>query len=586
MASYLPNLAFQPYVTSYAGNANKELGELGTTLNQRYDDNIANYDKLDEYINQINVRDVDAPLKEALKSDTRKAISSIATNGDWENAKTPLRQVARRLANDDIITTAQKNAVASQELDKQRLQAAIQGKPLIQFKDYSNVATVDPQTGRPKLLDTSGVYEGKLDTLQKMREIFADVQADSHAYKSSTPTRDEATGQIYQVGSGSSARYLSKDKIKEVANRSFNDFLNTAEGQQRLKVLTTTNSENPTPVDIESAKKRIKDELVSVGLNKTFADTASESSQKLAPGQGGKPLQPAEEPQLEQTQISGSVANPVLTSLADKLKFKNRGGFVNPGVPAGPGGGFVYHNEGTKYGDLSGVEKKTLDKLAITLGIKKGSNEQYSTKDLAVIQKFANDRANTGVSSTYRAFTDDEINKAKNYVANGNYAGRSFFDKAENKFVPYEQLPDDVKKTLASGETKGIQFSGVYDTDNPFYDLAKQDPLFKGKDVKQFVSPENLTIAGRQYVVGSSLSDKNKTDIDFRELETKISRANRSGVPVTLKTPDGGIRHIVPIDNGLYRIVDNKGNSISNKAFTKEQLAMYARDAKMDIEND
>lgn len=575
MANYLPNLAFQPYVGTYVGNANKELGDLGTTLNQRYDDNIANYDKLDEYINQINVRDVDSSLKDSLKSDTRGAISNIATNGDWENAKTPIREVARRLSNDNAINVAKQNYVTAQKLDEQRLQSAINGKPLIQFKDYHNVATVDPTTGRAHVLDPSGVYEGKLDTLSKMREIFQDVQADAHSSKSSTPTRDESTGQIYQVGSGSSARYLSKDKIQEVANRSFGDFLNTAEGQQRLKVLTTANSENSTPLDRNSALKQIKNELLSVGLNKTFADTASESSQKLAPGQNKVPQNP-ETPQLEQSQINAGTANPVLSGLADKLQSKDRveGKFS---APQGTAYTSIIPSVRNGYGQLNGDEKKTLDKIALALGIKKGTNEQYSTRDLVTLQQFAQQRANTAVSTATHAFTDDEINKRKSYVANGTLKGRSFIDVKTGQAIPYDKLPDDVRKTLESGETKGIQFTGVYDTDNPYYDIAKKDPLFKGKNLNEWVSPENITINGNQYAVGSSLSDKNKTDIDFRKLSNQVSAAGRYGVPVTMKNSSGETEHIVPTGTGKYRLIDSKGNSIYNGEFTKDQIALYAQ---------
>src|SRR5882757_1037584 len=98
--AYLPQLAFQPYVSTPVGQPTKEISDLGTSLNQRYDENIAKYDALDSYINQIQVNDVDSHLKEGLKNDTRNAISNIATNGDWENAKTPIREVARRLNND------------------------------------------------------------------------------------------------------------------------------------------------------------------------------------------------------------------------------------------------------------------------------------------------------------------------------------------------------------------------------------------------------------------------------------------------------------------------------------------------------
>ncbi len=305
--------------------------------------------------------------------------------------------------------------------------------------------------------------------------------------------------------------------------------------------------------------------------------------------------QPASQPQLEQTQISASVVNPAYKELTEKLVWKPKGtrelnddSNGNADIPSG--NIFKYSTKGT-YGDLTPTAQKAMKGILLTLGIKKGNDGHYQlgdkkltpTQAMEQVRQFAKQRSETGVSVATRTFTEEEINKAKNYVANGNYSGRQFFDIEEGKFVLYDKLPSKVKDIIESGETKGIQFSGVFDTDNPFYDIAKSN---KGiKDVKGWVSPENIIIAGKKYAVSSSLSDKNKQDINFRELATKVSRANRTGVPVYLGSGRDK-EAVVPIGNGLYQLKDLSGNLISPKSFTKEQIALYSQQYNLTPEED
>ena len=154
---YLPNLVFQPYVDPYVGNANKEMDELGTVLNQRYDANIAKWDELDAVLNQLSLRETDSSIKDSVLADTRGMIKQIREQGNWENARLPVREVAKRLANDPAITMAQQNFKREQEYRDTINKAKASGINMIDFaQDKYNQSTIDPATGRARLLTFTG----------------------------------------------------------------------------------------------------------------------------------------------------------------------------------------------------------------------------------------------------------------------------------------------------------------------------------------------------------------------------------------------------------------------------------------------
>lgn len=571
------NLPFQPYITPYVGNANKEFADLGTTLNQRFDTNLAKYDQLDSYANQLQVRDSDLHLKEGLVNDVRNTVKNIRENGNWENASIPVREVAKRIANDPVITIAQEN-FKREQAQKDADNKLRQTGATIDFNtNRYGQSTVDPETGRAKLLDFSG-EEKVRDYYQKMNSMFEGVQADGFDNSNSSPTMNPQTGMIYQVGHGSSSRFISKEKIADIAKLNLHNYLNTDEGIQRLRTLTSSNSVNPQPLDTNTAKQVIVNELIDTGLKRVFKQTGNTNSTSVSSvGNFGQP--PPGTPQLEQTPIEGNVANPILASIAAKTsadkttvgKVINQQAYQSAGV-----GAPSIRTETVGGGDftsLSKEEKEIFKKIGTTLGLNE-TNGKWSKEDIKKIQQFAEERTNTGLSPAYKAFTDTEIAKQKAYAANGNYKGRGFYSVADKKFLNFEELPKATKELFNSGKTDGIQFSGVYDTDNPFADMAKASGQYK--DTKGWVSPEKINVGGKDYIVSSSLSDVNKQDIQFRELSNKISRGNRSGIGIYIGT--GNDKELVaPVGNGLYILKDKNGKDIYPKPFTKEQIAIYAQ---------
>lgn len=593
MKDYIPNLVFQPYVSPYVGSVGKELNSLGETLNKRYDDNIAQFDNIDALMNQIQVSDADSTIKSQLLDDTRNIIKDIVASGRWENAKAPIREITRRFRNDPLITKAQNNYKVMQELDALQAQAAMNKEPLVQFQDYKNFSTVGPD-GKPRDLNKSGVFEKKLDHISRMDNLFTGLTPDGYDLKGSSPTINPENGLVYQVGSGSSARYVSLDKIKGIVNNRFNDYLNSSEGQQRLKILTTQNSENPVPLDQETAKSIMKTELLNVGKNRVFSQSSRESSQSIiAPASQlfGSGQTPGSESQLEANQFDGSQFNTTYNTIVDKLDTKPRSivdkekaaninstNFNDP-LRMMNAAGAARYKEGRE--ELNDDEKAEFEKVAITLGIK-GNNGKYANSDIKKITSFMKNNANLVVAPITRAFTDTEIKKAKDYLIN-NYDKRKYYSLTEKKFLTVDQLPEEDRKALESGKDSQIRFSGVFDTDSPFMDLAGRSELFKDQQNFDWVSPEDVTINGNRYAVSSSHSDSNKEDIERRALENKISAANRYNRPLYVEGK--GMKEIVQhMGKGLYVIKDMNGNLKFDGVFTKEQLAKRALDGNLKIE--
>lgn len=552
-------LQFQSYVAPYVGNANKEFAETGKALNARFDANIAKYDALDSFANQLMLREGDSVIKDNLIKDIRDVSAKIREEGNWEDAKIPVREVAKRVANDQFIAIAQQNFQKEQAQKEYDNKLRATGATIDFNQSRFNQSTIDPETGKARILDFSG--EEKLrDYHAKMNQMFEGVQADGYSRESSSPTIDTARGMIYQIGSGSSARYINKDKIAKIAKDSIPLYLNTDEGIQRFKTLTTVNSLNPNPVDAETAKKIIAEELTNTGMKRVFNVSESKSSTSItSAGSFGQNTTPPLEADREvDLPIDKSQVNPTVKSLTEALEFKERGGvtaktFNDPfsgGIPGGSNISSFGKSAVTKdIAVLTPAQKKAADNIAVVLGIK-GNNGKYAVKDIEKIRQYAIQQQTTATSPKYKAFTDEEIGKQNNFAANGNLQSAGFYDMETGKFVEFNKLPKSVKNALVEKDMSKISFSGIISADNPFYNLAKENGRENGKTLDGWLRPKFVTIDGKRFVVTSDASERNKADIGLTRAVNQITAAGRTGVPVRMKGPDG--TEIVTHPNGKY----------------------------------
>lgn len=282
MAGYKPELAFQPYIAPQQASPVEEFNNLGTVLNERYDKNIAKWDELDAYTNQLQLNEQDSIIKESALQDTRNILKEIREKGNWENAKLQVREVAKRLVNDSALTIAQQNFKRSQEQKDTESKMRMQGHTLVDFNlGRFNQTTIDPKTGKARVLDYAST-EKLQDYDARRKSIFEGITADGYSREGSSPTIDPKTGAIYQIGSASSASYVSADKVKQIAVRNLDNYLATPEGQQELRVLTSTNSMNGQPMEIGKAKQEILNKLINTGLTRTFSQTSNKQSTSIS----------------------------------------------------------------------------------------------------------------------------------------------------------------------------------------------------------------------------------------------------------------------------------------------------------------
>lgn len=576
---YLPNMAFQPYIAPQQERPVEEFNNLGTVLNQRYDQNMAKWDELDAYMNQVQLNDADKSIKDSVMKDTRDVIKNIRENGNWENGKLQVREVAKRLANDQALAIGQQNFKKAQEQKDTEAKMRMQGINLIDFnQNRFNQQTVDPLTGRARTLDYSGT-EKLQDYDARRKSLFEGIQADGYDSESSSPVFNKSNGMIYQVGSGSSARYVSAKKVKDIASRNLNNYLESAEGQQELKVLTTQNSMNGQPLSIIDAKKQILNGIVNTGMTRAFNQTGSKNTTSITSlgsyGQAKTDALPQGQ-MAESLPIDQSRVNPVYKDLADKLTLKRRltsatasdiGEHPALGqVTGGMAGGIPRLSSKATYGDFTKKESEAMNNIGSMLGIKKQPSGQYSVKDIAKIQQYVSQKQETASAPTYRAFTEKEISENNNYVANGNLRSRGFFDLEKGEFTDYKNLPSSVREALDGKKPGEVQFSGVVNADNHFYDLAKNSK--RETDSDGWLRPQYITVAGKRFAVTSPASETRKSDIGFVKAVNQLTSANRYGVPVRLQGPDG--HEFVTSPSGqiskdgqpIYTIKDLNGNTV------------------------
>lgn len=568
---YTPNLAFQPYIAPQQELPVAEFDALGKTLNDRYDKNIAKWDELDAYINQVQLSNADQSIKDSVVKDTRDTLKSIRENGNWENGKMQVREVAKRLANDQALAVGQKRFQAMQKQKEVESQMRMQGHTLIDFKeDRFDIPTIDPITGRiNNSMDFSGA-EKLQDYDARRKSIFEGVTADGNSWENSSPSPDRNTGAVYQVGSAGNYRYIDKKKITDIANRNLGNYIDSAEGQQEMKMLTTKNSMNVNPLSYADAKKAILNDLINTGLTRTFKDGGSKNVKQMVSSGSGENSNPPSD-NIEQIPLNLNNKNQTFADLTKKIEsgnqteidYKNSRAVTTSTLPnLMSADRSVTTSQAERLSHLTPKENKILNNVALMLGITK-NNGGYKVSELKRIGEYMKKTQTNASSPVYKAFTKEEISQNKNYVDNANLASAGFYDITEDKFVEYNKLKDDIM----GAKTDDIKYSGNINSDNHFYDLAVASKREKNPD--GWVRPRYITIKGKPYAVTSSLTETRKADTQFQKQVNKISSSNRYGTPVEYKTQAG--EKLISYPNGglsssgqpLYDVKDSQGKIIA-----------------------
>lgn len=211
----LRDLSYAGYVPSYVPLPNQMIDRLGASLEKDYTENKNAADLLTAELNKIPVRDVNMGIRDQAIEQARKGLDQIAAKGDWENAASQIKQVARDVADNKLLQGAIQDKVEydkwKAELDKNkdkidpdRYESAINYGQALNNKPIE----YDPNTGyknmyrgytpmqTPDISKTIGEFADKIKASEKPVQVGTTKDGSPI-----TMWKDPATNQFFVSGS-------------------------------------------------------------------------------------------------------------------------------------------------------------------------------------------------------------------------------------------------------------------------------------------------------------------------------------------------------------------------------------------------
>lgn len=296
---------FQPIIQQYTPPPVAEFDALGSTLNQRYETNIAAMDELDIVMAQINTLEGSRHIKDQAVKDIRNTLKDITAKGDYENAAPKVRLAAKRLATDENLKTAMTNYQNATKWDEELRQAKLQGINMLEFGDYRTERFDD----KGRLLSNTVLNDNqkRLDWEGRQSTYFDQIQPETISVEESG-YRQGANGLWERYGEGSATGGITAQRIIDQATLNLDNYLQTSEGQQQMKYLT---SDRYGKLTAEQAKNQIFNNLVSSGMERVFVNSSTKTSSDYMPN-------PYKQETLMDLQIANSKANLEAQKIANK----------------------------------------------------------------------------------------------------------------------------------------------------------------------------------------------------------------------------------------------------------------------------
>lgn len=263
---------FQPIVQQYTPSPVAEFDAYGQQLNNRYEQNLASMDSLDILASQMEVLEGSRGIKDKAIGDIRNLMSEFQKRGDYENAAPKLRLAAKRLATDRNLKTAIENYQNAKKWDEELRVAKNNGINMLQFNDYRNERFDD----RGDLISNANTSDNqkRLDWEGRQATYFDQLQPETVTIEESGYRRG-ANGLWEKYGNASSKGGISADRVVEQASRNLGSYLQTSEGQQQLKYLTSPRYGN---MSVQDAQKQILNGLITSGMEKVFNNSVTKTA--------------------------------------------------------------------------------------------------------------------------------------------------------------------------------------------------------------------------------------------------------------------------------------------------------------------
>lgn len=171
--------------------------KTATALQQRYDENPAQLDKLGVLANNLKALPMDAGVKNSLLDEVRKANEEIAKTGAWETAGSRIRQIANKMASDPRLSAMQQRYEAHQQNLKQAQEMGATPDQLWAYQQsLNNLSPLD----KP---DATGAY-AQLNPYEffKPTDRYKTLDELMKGYEPHKTTKfDRKGGFIYQIDS-------------------------------------------------------------------------------------------------------------------------------------------------------------------------------------------------------------------------------------------------------------------------------------------------------------------------------------------------------------------------------------------------
>lgn len=251
MGRYLPDLQFQPYVSSYVGNANKELTDTRDILKDTYSKNMAEFDAIDLALRQLSVLSGDVQHKEKAGEVIKSVFNQIAeTGGDYENQTNRIRTLVKDIKGSPVLSKVRENYNRKVQDDELKNKLRVAGG----FFDFSQNDKFSTVNADGTFNDYTSGVEAKLDYDKRMQDIYLGLNPDGSTSKL---TQSDIDGFLKQdVTKG-----ITSTKVKNYLSSAKARYFETPEGVQDLKRLTKLEGFKK-----DLAEKDIERRLLSVGM--------------------------------------------------------------------------------------------------------------------------------------------------------------------------------------------------------------------------------------------------------------------------------------------------------------------------------
>lgn len=302
----IPNLTFQPYVDPYVGLPVDEYRNLSRTLTKNYDEN-ENANLANELaFSQMKTIQGDDTGRSGVRKYLDDKIDSIAKDYQsgkirWETAQGAVKAATREMYTNPDLQAEMQSYQKAQEQEKLNAQLRAEGK-LVQFTTPVGHRTV---TTDDKGNTVYNIYtpdsQREFDHFKEQMTYFSAIAPDGFD-KVVKDVSMEAIMNDMRNGvavSGDRLRRawtgISDSKIKKNADRVFNEYMQSAQGQQRLKQFMGQDLAHldykKKKGDYNDAVDALKEEFLRTGLTRTFGQYKdyAEESLTLRSALAGKP---------------------------------------------------------------------------------------------------------------------------------------------------------------------------------------------------------------------------------------------------------------------------------------------------------